>query len=244
MSAGTLLLIPWHIGHWGDMTFNAVRQARRLRLFLAEDAADAAKQFSSVLRIDCAAKEFRTIPVRPDKKFMARALQALKTEDVGVVSSGGIPCFADPGAWIVREARAAGVPVVALGGPSSLAALLSLSGYDWINDPPSRAFSFVFFMKSEKGGGEGFRARLGRADEPVVVFVEKGAVAECLEAIRASGCGRPVSLFLDLTKGPRFPHANQVRTMSAARWASELGSIDWEKVSDAAMMIHPGASAA
>ena len=175
---------------------------------------------------------------------MARALQALKTEDVGVVSSGGIPCFADPGAWIVREARAAGVPVVALGGPSSLAALLSLSGYDWINDPPSRAFSFVFFMKSEKGGGEGFRARLGRADEPVVVFVEKGAVAECLEAIRASGCGRPVSLFLDLTKGPRFPHANQVRTMSAAWWASELGSIDWEKVSDAAMMIHPGASAA
>jgi 16S rRNA C1402 (ribose-2'-O) methylase RsmI len=158
---------------------------------------------------------------------------------VGLVSSSGVPCFVDPGAWLVREARARGVPVVALGGASSLSTLLALSGYDWIDHPPTRAFSFVFF---EPGADPAyFRAVVGRREEPVVVYLPKGGFDACLAELGPLAGGRAVTAFFDLTRPPRtgFPYANEVRTLSCAAWRRRGRRIRWDKVSDVALLVEP-----
>lgn len=233
----SLILIPWHIGNWEDMTFQAVSTANRLRCFLAEDAEAARAQFLK-LRLECADKEFLTVPVRPEAGFLDRVGERLRQEDVGMVSSGGAPCFADPGGWVVAGLRQRGVPVKALAGASSLTTLLALSGFDWVAQPPSRSFSFVFFDKS--GGQEAFRAAAGRR-EPVVVFLAAQDFAACLEAMREPAGARRVTAFFDLTKSPRsqYPYADQVRTMTCAGWLAELSGIRWKDVADLALLIHP-----
>ncbi|MCX5797454.1 MAG: SAM-dependent methyltransferase [Elusimicrobia bacterium] len=226
------------MGHWQDMTLRAVAETKRLRCLVTEDAGEARRQFAD-LRLDCAGKEFLEVPSRPQPAFLRRVLDRLRVEDVGMVSLGGVPCFMDPGGWLVRELRARGVPVRALAGASSLAAVLSLSGYDWIETPRCRAFSFVFF--DEHGDQSAFRAAVGRSGEPVVVFIRKHAFALCLRGMRGLVKSRRITAFFDLTKNPReqYPYADRVRTMDRAGWLREADRIRWQEVADVALLIHP-----
>ncbi|MFI5360709.1 MAG: SAM-dependent methyltransferase [Elusimicrobiota bacterium] len=237
-NAHALILIPWHIGHRGDVTFNTLRAARRLRVFLAEDADEARSQMREILRVDCSGKEFLTIPVRRDQSFLERVLDILRREDVGVVSSGGVPCFSDPGGWLVRESRDRGVAMAPLAGASALTTLLSLSGYDWIVEPKTRSFCFIFFTAADV---ERLRGALLRKDEPIVVFLNKNSIEECLRTVADLDGARRISLFFDMTKAPKskFPYANEVRTSPARSWLKTARSIRWKAVSDVAVMIHP-----
>jgi 16S rRNA C1402 (ribose-2'-O) methylase RsmI len=222
------------------MTLRAVSTTNRLRCLVTEDVAEARAQFAK-LRLSCVGKEFLKVPCRPRPAFLRRVLSLLRSEDVGMVSLGGVPCFMDPGGWLVRELRERGVPVQALAGASSLAAVLSLSGYDWIETPRSRAFSFVFF--DEHGDQGAFQAAVGRTGEPVVVFIRKHAFADCLRGMRDLVKCRRVTVFFDLTKNPRekYPYADQVRTKDCAGWLREARRIPWQDVADVALLIHPDA---
>jgi len=63
---------------------------------------------------------------RQELDFLLEPL--LKGESWGVVSDCGLPCLADPGAFLVRRARSLGIPVEAFAGPSSITHALMLSG--------------------------------------------------------------------------------------------------------------------
>ncbi len=52
----------------------------------------------------------------------------LDGETWGVVSDGGLPCLADPGAALVAHARHLKIPIEAFSGPSSITLALMLSG--------------------------------------------------------------------------------------------------------------------
>src|SRR5574341_1546505 len=68
---------------------------------------------------------------------------ALAGEDVGLISEAGMPAIADPGAALVEAAHAAGVPVVALPGPSSLLLALACSGLN------GQSFAFVGYIPTQ-----------------------------------------------------------------------------------------------
>jgi 16S rRNA (cytidine1402-2'-O)-methyltransferase len=53
---------------------------------------------------------------------------AKEGHDIGLLSEAGVPCVADPGSSIVRQAHLAGITVVPLVGPSSLLLALMASG--------------------------------------------------------------------------------------------------------------------
>lgn len=53
----------------------------------------------------------------------------LKEERIGLISDGGMPCLADPGAQLVLAARQKGISVQAFPGPSSIILGLMLSGF-------------------------------------------------------------------------------------------------------------------
>ena len=234
-----LILIPWHIGNRRDVTLSTARAARDMRLFLAEEPEATKRMFISDLGIDCRGKEFLAIPEKEDEPFLNAVRSRLGAEDVGLICSGGVPCFLDPGAWLVRRLRAQDVPITALAGASILSTMLSLSGLEWAVEQNRGTFAFYLDGPSRKDILEAVR----RKDEPVFVFLGVAQFRECLEFIGPVVAGRLVTAFFDLTKRPKskFPYADRVMTMDPGDWLKEAPGIRWNEVSDVALMIHPSA---
>jgi 16S rRNA (cytidine1402-2'-O)-methyltransferase len=234
-----LILIPWHIGNPADLTINSVRTARRLRYILAEDPEVSRWQFQQILGSGVATKIFLRLPEDPAPAFRSKVLGLLTQEDVGLVSDGGVPCFVDPGAWLVRELRQRGVPIVPLAGPSALSTLLSMSGVTW---SCTTHFTFVFFAEFEASKERrAIRRALGRCNEAIVVYLLVDRLAACLRVLATFADARPVSIFFDLTKAPKeqFPYADQVRTLTAKQWLRRYPDVRWNAVSDVALLVHP-----
>lgn len=63
-----------------------------------------------------------------------------KSQDIGLMSEAGVPCLADPGNIIVKQAHEQGYKVVPLIGPSSIILALIASGFNGQN------FSFVGYL--------------------------------------------------------------------------------------------------
>lgn len=62
----------------------------------------------------------------------------------GLISDAGLPCVADPGAKLVRRARAIGIPVQSYVGPSSIMMGLMLSGL------PGQRFNFHGYLSGDE----------------------------------------------------------------------------------------------
>ena len=237
----TFFLIPWHIGNRLDITVHTARAARDLRVFLAEEPDLTRRQFQSDLGVDCRGKEFLSIPESEDPDFLKEVLARLGREDVGLIASGGIPCFIDPGSWLVARLREKGISIVALAGPSILSTMLSLSGVDWAGKQCRG--SFVFYLSAAPGGrmNPSFQEAVRREDEPVFVFLAIRQFRGCLAEMRPLIGDRLVSAFFDLTKGsgPKYPYADRVVTHDCRAWLKEADRIPWKDVSDVSLMVHP-----
>jgi 16S rRNA (cytidine1402-2'-O)-methyltransferase len=240
VSEGRFFVIPWHIGDTGDTTFNAAAAVKRLETLLVEDLADARYQLRECLGVETSGKRLLVVPEKTDLAFLDRVLDALSREDVGMLSSGGTPGFIDPGAWLVAALRERGAAIKALAGPSCLSAMLSLSGIEWRSSP--NAFTFAFFLDNESGGREDEEfVERARRKEPLLVFLQATSLERCLRLLAPEIGGRAVTLFFDLTKTPRrtFPLADEVRSLTAARWLEALPDLPWNKVHDVALMVGP-----
>lgn len=66
-----------------------------------------------------------------------------KGERWGLISDGGLPCIADPGAKLVYRARQSGIVIQAFSGPSSILLALMLSGL------PGQRFQFNGYLNKE-----------------------------------------------------------------------------------------------
>ena len=124
-SRGRLILLPWHVGHEGDITFRVAADLARLRVLLVESLDNARNQLRRIARVDPAAKELRAIPETADPAMLEWLVGVLQREDVGMMASGGTPAFVDPGAWIVAALRERNVGIVARPGASCLGAMLA-----------------------------------------------------------------------------------------------------------------------
>jgi 16S rRNA (cytidine1402-2'-O)-methyltransferase len=69
-------------------------------------------------------------------------------KDIGLLSEAGVPCVADPGAEIVREAHERGIGVRPLVGPSSILLSLMASGFN------GQHFVFHGYLPVKKGARE------------------------------------------------------------------------------------------
>ncbi|MCK9423283.1 MAG: SAM-dependent methyltransferase [Bacteroidales bacterium] len=69
---------------------------------------------------------------------------ALDGNDIGLLSEAGLPCIADPGAEIVRQAHLHDIPVIPLTGPSSLMLALMASGFN------GQHFAFVGYLPTDR----------------------------------------------------------------------------------------------
>ena len=127
-----------------------IQRAAALTHWAAEDARSARAFLKRVGAITPLAAPLQAIAVtelpRPRKgsrepvptaEWRALLQPAIDGHDLGLISEAGLAAVADPGALLVAAAHEAGVPVVALPGPSSLLLALAASGMN------GQSFAFV-----------------------------------------------------------------------------------------------------
>jgi len=115
---------------------------------------------------------------------------------VALVSDAGTPGISDPGAGVVRRARAAGVNVWPVPGACALTAALSVLGWE-------RAHHFAFFGFLPARGGDRFRMlkALAIQHETFVLYEAPHRIAETLDDLIAHlAAERPAGVFRELTK--------------------------------------------
>jgi 16S rRNA (cytidine1402-2'-O)-methyltransferase len=122
--------------------------------------------------------------------LIARAL----VEPVALVSDAGTPLISDPGFKLVRDARAAGVKLVTIPGPSAAIAALTLAGL------PSDRFLFAGFLPAKAAARATAIAELAPIKATLVLYESGPRLAACLSAL-AEGLGdRAAVVARELTK--------------------------------------------
>ncbi|MDB5095899.1 MAG: hypothetical protein JWM80_320 [Cyanobacteria bacterium RYN_339] len=136
----TLYLVGTPIGNLGDMTFRAVETLKAVDLIAAEDTRESRKLLNH-FGIDKPTTAYHEHNRREaGARLIARLLGG---ESIALITDAGMPGISDPGEDLVKEAIAAGIPVVPIPGPTALVTALVASGL------PAGRFAFEGFLPRE-----------------------------------------------------------------------------------------------
>jgi 16S rRNA (cytidine1402-2'-O)-methyltransferase len=203
---GTLFVVATPIGNLEDITLRALRVLREVDLVACEDTR---RTRALLAHFDI---HTPTVSYYEHNK-LARGPQILRQlEDgrsVALVTDAGTPGISDPGFLLVREARAAGVPVVPVPGPSAVAAALSAAGV------PADHFVFDGFPPVKPGRRLNRLRALRELETTLVLYESPHRILATLEAIGEVFGQREIVVARELTK--RFEEI--VRATPAAHHA-------------------------
>ena len=216
--AGTLHVVATPLGNLEDITLRAIRVLREVSLIACEDT----RRTAVLLRahgITTAATSYFEHNERWKGERILAALRAGR--DVALVSDAGTPGVSDPGYRLVRDARAAGIPVVPVPGPSAAVAALSVSGL------PTDRFLFVGFLPAKSAARRkaledlaAVRETLVFYESPVRVVAALTDMAEILGDREAFLCREATKLHEEYVRGS----LTELREILAAR-ASVKGEV-------------------
>ncbi len=159
-----VLQVAAHIEHW------VVENAKTARAFLKRVQAVTplahALQALDIVELPRAAKG---APSRTPPAMGPLLAPALAGHDLGLLSEAGLPAVADPGAALVLEAHANGIPVLTLPGPSALLLALAASGLN------GQSFAFVGYLPTDTAA-RAMRLRelegRSRQEQQTQIFIE------------------------------------------------------------------------
>ncbi len=136
---GRLYVVATPLGNLGDLSPRALKTLKECALIACEDT----RRTGALLRIHAIRTPTTSFFEHNEKDKSERILDVLaQSRDVALVSDAGTPCISDPGYRLVRDARARGIEVLPVPGPSAVVTALSVSGL------PSDRFLFVGFLPS------------------------------------------------------------------------------------------------
>ena len=207
VAPGHLYVVATPIGNLGDITARAVDVLRGVDRILAEDTRTSAGLLRHLdVRTPMAALH--------EHNERARSLAVIEQlqdgQALALISDAGTPLISDPGYVLVRDAHAAGVPVVPVPGASSVMAALSVAGL------PTDRFRFLGFLPSKAGARQAQLRALRDETGTSVLFETPHRIDAALDdAIEALGPARPAVLARELTKQFETvmgPNLGQIRT--------------------------------
>lgn len=194
MSAGTLYVVATPLGHLGDLSPRAREVLGGVHLVAAEDT----RRSRKLLTHTGAPGGARLVSVHAhtSETRMRQVVDALREgRSVALVTDAGTPGISDPGAALVRRAREAGIPVVAVPGPSAVVTALSVSGL------PADRYTFLGFLPRRGPERRRLLHRIVESEWTIVVFEAANRLAALLEDLRAAGEGaREAAVARELTK--------------------------------------------
>ena len=185
-----LYIVATPIGNLGDVTRRATDVLSRCDAVACEDTRMTGKLF----RLLGISRPLWRYDDHSGERDRARLIEAMATQAVALVSDAGTPLVSDPGYRLVREARAAGVAVTSLPGPSAPVVALTLSGL------PSDRFLFAGFLPSKDKARDDALAELAAVRATLVFFETAPRLVKSIEAIGEVLSGREVAVARELTK--------------------------------------------
>lgn len=200
-----LYIVATPIGNLGDLSPRAAAILAAVDLIAVEDSRVTAKLLNhiGIKRPMQPYHDHNADKVRPG--LIAR----MASEAIALVSDAGTPLISDPGYKLVRDARAAGVAIVTVPGPSAVISALTLAGL------PTDRFLFAGFLPAKT------KARLDTLAEfaslrATLVFYESGPRLSAMLADLATGLGnREAAVAREITKAYEECVTGSLETLSA-----------------------------
>src|ERR1700748_3653531 len=186
-----LHLVATPIGNLGDITLRALETLAGVDVIACEDTRITRRLTERYALSAPLAPypEHNAGAVRP--KILERLAQGAS---IALVSDAGTPLISDPGFKLVREACAAGHPVTALPGPSSVLAALSVAAL------PTDRFFFEGFLPAKEIARRTRLAELARIDATLVLFESGSRVTDTLRDLADIMGRRDGAICRELTK--------------------------------------------
>jgi len=186
-----LYIVPTPIGNLQDITLRCLDVLKTADYILCEDTRQTKKLLDNYA--------INTQPIRyneADEFSVERCLALLEGgKTCALVSDAGTPCVSDPGWKLVKAARAKGIKVTPLPGPSALTCALSGAGFG------GGGFSFLGFTARKQGKIVKLLTAAFALEKPVVVYESPYRIIKFLEIVKTNfGPNVKVVLARELTK--------------------------------------------
>ena len=188
---GTLYVVATPIGNLEDISARAQRILGEVGLIAAEDTRTARVLLT---RYEIRPPELISYTEHNRARRIPHIVQRLATTDVALVSDAGTPAVSDPGIELVAAAREAGYEVVAVPGPSAVAAAVSVSGLR------VATFRFAGFLPRSKGDVRRVLEEQAAHPEALVAFESPQRLRDTLEAIDETLPDTRIAVCRELTK--------------------------------------------
>ncbi|KPY41896.1 Ribosomal RNA small subunit methyltransferase I [Pseudomonas syringae pv. primulae] len=189
---GSLYVVATPIGNLDDMSVRALKVLREVTLIAAEDTRHSSRlmQHFGISTPLAACHEHNERD--EGSRFITRLLAG---DDVALISDAGTPLISDPGYHLVRQARAAGIPVVPVPGACALIAALSAAGL------PSDRFIFEGFLPAKAVGRKARLEQVKEEPRTLIFYEAPHRILECLQDMeQVLGADRPALLAREITK--------------------------------------------
>jgi len=186
-----LYVVATPIGNLGDITLRACEVLRAVDLVVAEDTRVTGRLLAH-LQIQ---KPLLALHRHNERRATERVLSAFdQGQAVALASDAGTPGVSDPGALLVQSARAHGVAVLPIPGPSALAAAWSVSGM-------SGPLHFQGFLPSRPGERRKTLTNLAQLGSALVFYEAPHRVlATARDLVQVLGGARQAVIARELTK--------------------------------------------
>ncbi len=190
---GSLSVVAVPIGNPEDLTIRARRVLEDAAWVLAEDPATT-RRLLAHHRIATPLTSYHNL--NKEEKTAVVLARLRQGHSLALVCDAGTPLVYDPGAYLVNQARRAGLSVVSVPGPSAVTAVLSVAGVS--------ADTFVFAGTIPRGAARRRTFIRSLRTEPriQVVFASAHDLPAVLKAIESVTPDRPAMVASELT-GPR-----------------------------------------
>jgi 16S rRNA (cytidine1402-2'-O)-methyltransferase len=190
--SGHLYVVATPIGNLEDLSPRARRILAEADLIAAEDTRHSGKLLQHLgIRT-----RILSLHQHNESAQTRELLELLRHgQDIALISDAGTPLLSDPGFELVRAARAEGLPVYAVPGPSALVAALSVAGL------PADRFVFEGFLPQKSAARCKVLAGFLRESRTAVCYESSHRIAECLADVSTVlGPERRIGLARELTK--------------------------------------------
>jgi 16S rRNA (cytidine1402-2'-O)-methyltransferase len=189
--SGTLYVVATPIGNLEDITLRALRILREVDRIACEDT----RQTRKLLDRHGISKPLVSYHEHNEQARAEELLSEIAAgSNIALVSDAGTPLIADPGYRLVAQARAQGIAVCPIPGPSAVLTALSASGL------PTDAFFFGGFLPAKKTQRRKLLEEMKLYPATLVFYETPHRVLEALDDIAEVLGPRRVTIGRELTK--------------------------------------------